>query len=601
MSGVRAFFSVLRRVPRSQKRNFLVAQFGVVLMVATQLMIPQLIQRIIDDGILADDTDQLVSSSFLMIVFSIINLAVAAGVAYLSAATATNLAHAVRSGLYESITGLSHGNIDRMSTGNLLVLVTSDVNIMKTSWMMTMYMLFQAPWMMIGAVVLVWMQTPQLLWIMALAMIIVVAVVLVIAPALGPLYARVQVELDRLNNIFQESIAGVRVVKAFDREELETERFQAQNSELYQAQLRPAFRVALFQPILFAVLYAAIGIAVVVVGSDIADGVIASDPDAITAGQLTTFFNYLMTAMVPIMIVAFVLPELGKFEASLNRAIEVFEAEADVKQPVDAIDPGQIQGHIEFRNVTMAYLGDNAQPLLRPALIDVSFVVEPGETVAILGQTGSGKTTLVSLIPRFYDVTDGAVLVDGHDVRTLDLAALRHQISTAEQQAMLFAGTFDDNLRYGTESADLQEIRQAAGVADADEFISSQVDGYDGMVAEQGSNLSGGQRQRVSLARAIASDPRILILDDTTSAVDAATEARIQDGLATTMAGRTVIIVAQRVSTAISADKIILLDEGSVVEIGTHTELLARSPLYGEIVESQLGAIDEIADLLDQR
>lgn len=464
-----------------------------------------------------------------------------------------------------------------------------------------MFMLFQAPWMLIGAVALVWLQTPQLLWIMAIAMVVVVVVVSVIAPALGPLYAQVQVQLDRLNTIFQESIAGIRVVKSFGREQLETDRFEAQNAQLYEAQLKPMFRVATFQPALFAVLYGAIGLAVVVTGPEVAAGVRSADPDAISPGQLATFFNYLMTSMIPIMIVAFVLPELGKFEASLNRAIKVFESEPDVKQSTAPIDPGVIGGRVEFRNVTMSYLDAHAEPLATPALIDVSFSVEPGEVVAILGQTGSGKTTLISLIPRFYDITAGEVLIDGKDVRSLDLMKLRAQVAVAEQQAMLFSGTFDSNLRYGAKDLDFEQIRQAAEIADADAFISAQVGGYEGVVGEQGRNLSGGQRQRISLARAIAADPRILILDDTTSAVDVATEARIQEGLSAAMVDRTVIIVAQRVSTAISADKIILLDAGTVSDIGTHAELLERSLLYQEIVESQLGDVDEIAALLADR
>ena len=601
MSGIGAFFRVVSLAPRSQQRKFVVAQIGVVLMVVAQLVIPLLIQDIIDDGIIAEDLGSISRTAFAMICWSVANLAVAGGVAYLSASAATDFAHAIRTHLYDKISTLSYGNIDRLSSAGLLVRMTSDVNIMRTSFMMTMFMLFQAPWLLLGAVGLVWWQTPELLWVMGAVVVVTAAFVLVVAPALGPLYARAQQRLDRLNLVFRENIAGIRVVKAFNRDELETTRFQERNHDLYEAQLRPAFRVATFQPVLFGLLYGAVGLAVVVVGPDIADGVVAADPDAVTPGELTTFFNYLLTAMIPIMIVAFVLPELSKFQASLERAIEVFETEPDVQQPTDPVDPGEIVGRIEFRDVSMSYLDDDGQPGSLPVLAGLDFTIEPGETVAILGQTGSGKTSLINLIPRFYDVTEGAVLIDGHDVRELDLDALRRQIGIAPQQAQLFAGSIIENLRYGNVDSSFDEVQRAAEIADAHEFISSQVAGYDSVLAEQANNLSGGQRQRLSLARAINSDPRILLLDDTTSAVDVATEARIQQRLREELAGRTVVIVAQRISTAIGADKIVLLDDGRVDAIGTHADLMATSAAYAEIVESQLGSIDEVVDLLEHQ
>ena len=625
MSGIRAFFHVLSYAPRIEKRNFLLAQVGVVVMVAIQLMIPQLVQEIIDDGILAADTDRVVAVGFRMILWSVFNLIVAGAVAYLTALTATNLAHSLRRLLYGKVTTFSHGDLDRLSTAELLVRLTTDVNIMKTAFMQTMFMLFQAPWLLIGAVLLVWWQSPSLVWIMAVVMVVTVVVVLAIAPALGPLYARAQSALDRLNTVFYENIAGVRVVKAFNRTELEAERFTDRNHEVYQRQLAPALRSALFQPVLFGLLYTAVGVAVLTSGSDVANGVLTGDPDALQPGELTTFFNYLLTAMIPIMIVAFVLPELGRFEASLSRIVEVMRTEPDIVEPDDAVDPGELTGRIEFRSVSMAYLDADHQPLPNPVLRDVSFEVEPGETVAILGQTGSGKTTLINLIPRFYDATDGEVLIDGHDVRTLDLSALRSQIAVAEQQAMVFAGTFYSNIAYGRAytrtddwadiavdtavdaatngserpRCDYHEAEHAARVADAHGFISAQLEGYDGQVTDSGNNLSGGQRQRLSLARAIAAKPRILILDDTTSAVDVATEARIQQALDVEMAGRTVLIVAQRITTAMRADKIVLLDDGTVSDVGHHEELLERSDLYQEIAESQLGSLEEIADLLE--
>lgn len=601
MSGIVAFFRVLSYAPRSQKRAFLLAQIGIVIMVVTQLMIPQLVQDLIDDGILAGDTDRVIGVAFQMILWAMLNLVVAGGVAFLAATTATNLAHAIRTHLYEKVATLSHGNVDRLSTSDLLVRLTSDVNIMKTAWMQTMFMLFQAPWLLVGAVALVAIQTPSLLWIMAVVMAITVTVVLLIAPTLGPLYAIAQRKLDGLNTVFYENIAGIRVVKSFNRDALEVERFEARNGEVYEAQLKPAIRTALFQPVLFALLYTAVGVAVIVSGSDVANGVVTGDPDAIKPGELSTFFNYLITSMIPIMIVTFVLPELGKFEASVERALEVFRTEPDVVEPEDAIDPGALSGRIEFRNVSMAYLDAEAKPLPNPVLRNVSFTVEPGETVAVLGQTGSGKTTLVSLVPRFYDVTEGAVLLDGHNVRSLSFDRLRRDISMAEQQAVAFAGSFAHNIGYGRPGAGYDQLAVAAGVADAAGFIEAQLEGYEATISEGGTNLSGGQRQRLSLARAVASDPRILILDDTTSAVDVATEGRIRDALDEAMAGRTVLLVAQRITTAMRADKILLLDHGTVAACGTHDELLAGSELYREIAESQLGSLDEIGQLLEGR
>jgi len=598
LNGIKAFFRVLSDASARQKRNFVIAQVGVILIVVSQLMIPLQIQRIIDEGVLGGNTDEIMRGSIFMVSWAMVNLVVAAVVAYLSAATATSLAHYIRTQLYEKITTLSHGNLDRLSTGGLLVRMTSDVNIIKSSWMMTTFMLFQAPWMLLGAVALIWWQTPELLWVVGLVVVATVVFVLLVAPALGPLYAKAQAHLDRLNTIFGENVAGIRVVKAFARDKLEEQRFGEQNHVLYDAQLRPAFRAATFMPVLFSMLYVAVGVAVAFAGPGIAEGIVNGDPDAITPGELTTFFNYLLTAMIPIMIVAFVLPELARFEASMVRAHEVLDSVADVTPPEHPVDLGVIEGRIEFRGVTMAYLDEEAKPLSTPVLSDINFVIEPGETVAILGQTGCGKTTLINLIPRFYDVTEGSVLIDGRDVRDLDLAALRSQIGIAEQRATVFAGSFDYNLRFGNPEATTEEVVVGSGIADAHGFISGGEDGYERIVAEQGKNLSGGQRQRVSLARALVSDPRILILDDTTSAVDVATEAHIQDGLAEAMAGRTVIIVAQRISTAVGADKIILIHRGAVSDVGNHAELMQRSELYREIVESQLGPMDEIAQLL---
>jgi len=532
----------------------------------------------------------IVWTSAVMIVFALLSTAGFIAASWLGSLVATETAHRIRVGLYEKVTSLSFGDLDRFRTGPLLVRLTSDIGIVRNGMMMAIIMVIRAPVMLVGALALVALETPGLL-IPTLGVVAAMGLLIgVIVPSLNPLYAAQQERLDRLNTVLQENLAGVQVVKNFVRQPLEIDRYTERNDSLYRAALRPARRIAFMEPSFMTLLYVAVAVALVLTER--------SGAGSLTAGELATFFNYLLTAMLPIAFLGFVLPELGRMAASLGRFRQIFLTQAEVRESENPIPLEHIDGRIEFDDVCMHYLDEAAHHGERPVLDSVSFVVEPGETVVVLGATGSGKTSLVHLVPRFYDVTRGAVRVDGVDVRDARLADLRRQIAVAFQQPQVFSGSVTRNVMMGRTDATVTEVEAAARAADADIFIRALPDGYESDVAERGLNLSGGQRQRIALARALVSEPRIVILDDTTSAVDLATEARIQRRLADEYADVTVLMVAQRVSAALNADRVLLLEDGRLVGNGTHDELLAESALYRSIVESQLGPLDEVENLL---
>ena len=593
MGPIGALIELVRRLSPQQRRLLFLGQLCTIASVVLELLIPQQIQRIIDDGIRNEDVGVIVTTSGLMLVFTVGSAIFAICAAWIGSKVTTQAAHALRMTVYERVTALSFGDLDRFKTGPLLVRLTSDIAIVRNGFLVGAAMIIRAPVMLIGAVGLVAFETPQLLLPTLFVVGAMSLLILVIVPSLTPLYAAQQHRLDRLNTVLQENLAGVQVVKNFVRQPLEIERYTERNDDLYSASMRPARRAAILEPSFLTMLYIAIGGALILTGR--------SATTFLTAGELATFFNYLLTAMLPIAFLGFVLPELGRMATSLERFKEIENAEPDVVESDHPISLDQLDGAVEFDHVTMHYLDENGQPSGDPVLEDVSFRVEAGETVVLLGSTGSGKTSLISCIPRFYDVSGGSVRLDGHDVRDLRLQDIRSNVAVALQEASIFTGSIEQNIAMGSADATRDEIIQAANAADASAFIDALDRGYEAGMNEKGNNLSGGQRQRVALARALVSDPTILILDDTTSAVDVATEARIQARLAEQFADVTVIMVAQRVSAALSADRILLLDDGCLVGNGTHGELLASNELYRTIVESQLGPLDEVEALLGDR
>ncbi|MBN1858915.1 ABC transporter ATP-binding protein [Candidatus Bipolaricaulota bacterium] len=554
-------------------------------MVVADIAVPFLTQRIIDLGIARGNFHVIWTTALIMLgaalcsaLFAIINNA-------LSVRVGQGFAHDVRDSLVRKAQSFSFGNLDRIQTGQLLTRTTSDVNNVQMIVQMALRILTRAPLWMVGAVVMLIITSPRLALLLFAFVPVIVLLVFLFGKRAGKLYLWVQQRLERLNTVLQENLAGVRVVKAFVRERHEEDRFEAANVDLTHRNTQAMRLVAFIMPTMILVMNAAV-IGVLWYGGT------ASAAGDLTVGKIVASVNYLSFALFPLMMLAMMLSPISAASASAGRIFEVLDSDPDVSDRPAARSLSRPKGKISFENVMFSYSGDPDSAVLK----DITFSAEPGETVAILGATGSGKTSLIHLIPRFYDVTDGRVLFDGIDVRDLKLQSLRAQVGIALQEAVLFGGTIRDNIRFGVPSATQSDVVEAAKAAQAEEFIDQLPDGYDTAIGQRGVTLSGGQRQRLAIARALLVRPKVLILDDSTSAVDIETEVRLQDALdqllASSADSTTRFIVAQRISTVLLADKILVLDRGEVAAIGTHGQLLAESQIYQDIYRSQLGAPD---------
>jgi len=439
-------------------------------------------------------------------------------------------------------------------------------------------MFTRMPLTFILSIALMWITNPQLSIIMAVLLPITLTLVFFFIRVSQPLFKKVQERVDSLNQVLQENLTGIRVVKAFVRREHENSCFEKANDELYVASVKINRNLSLFMP--FITLLLNLGtVAVIYFGG------IQVFHGTSSVGEIMAFINYLSSAMFSVIILSSMAGQISAAEASAKRIFQAIDEEPKIKEKPEAVKPDEIDGRIVFEDVSFSYGEDGGLPVL----LNVNFVAEPGETVAILGATGSGKSTLVHLIPRFYDVTYGRVTIDGWDVRELKLETLRKAVGISLQDTMLFSGTIRDNIRYGRPDASEEEVVAAAKAAQAHDFITGFRDGYDTMVGQRGVNLSGGQKQRIAIARVLLIKPKIMILDDSTSAVDVETEIKIEEALENIMKDSTNIIIAQRISTVLKADKILVLDKGSIADIGSHNELLESSPIYREIYDSQLG------------
>lgn len=579
--------SFLRRMNRFITPYRTTALLALVMLIGTVLLdlaIPRLIQVVIDQGVVQRNLNVIRNLTLLMIGLTILSAVLSIGNTFLSVRVAQRVGADLRSALFQKIQTFSYPNLDRFQTGQLITRLTSDVGQLQSLVMMALRILTRAPLLMLGSFFFLITTSPELASIMLVLLAATGMIMVVFVRRTQPLFLKVQQRLDRLNEVLKENLAGVRVVKAFVRADFENKRFDEANTAL----TKDSIRVTRLQFTLFPTMTLLINIGTLAViwlgGLQVSSG-------GETIGGILASINYLLTTLFPLGLIAIFAGQISAGYASGRRIFEVLDTQPEIRNPADPIMLGEIKGKIVFENVCFSYERDCREPVLS----NISFKAEPGQTVAILGATGSGKTSLVSLIPRFYDPVSGRVLIDDRDVRTLDLDSLRSRIGIALQETVLFRGTIRDNIRYGRPEAEEEDITAAAKAAQAHDFIMSLPKGYDTIVEQRGTNLSGGQKQRIAIARALLINPSILILDDSTSAVDVETELKIQDGLRYAMAGHTKFIIAQRISTVLKADKIIVIDEGQVVAEGNHEELTKSSAIYREIYESQLGDLGEIS------
>lgn len=554
-----------------------------VFVVAADLAIPRLTQRVIDEGVRMQNMSVIINTALLMFGVAVLEAVISVGNIILSVRVGLKTGADIRSAFVRKVQSLSFGNLDRLQTGQLIVRATSDITQVQMIMMMSLRILTRAPLWAAGSLVMLILTARQLAWLWVAMLPLIFGIVVLFLIKARPLFLIVQEKLDKLNTVMQENLAGVRVVKAFVRAEHEKQRFARANEDLMAQTMKVLNFVVVLMPLMMTIVNLATA-GVIWYGGNLA---ITGE---MTVGQIMAAVNYMIFALFPLMMLLAMIAPLSAADASAGRVLEVLDSEPEVQPPAAAQKPAMTAGRVIFENVCFSYNHGCADAVLT----DVNLVAEPGQTVAILGATGSGKSSLIHLIPRFYDVDQGRVLIDGVDVRDWPMHDLRTQVGIALQEAVLFSGTVRDNIRFGRQEATDDEVIAAAQAAQAHDFIMAMPDGYDTLVGQRGVNLSGGQKQRIAIARALCVKPRVLILDDSTSAVDVETESKLQDALdnllRTQLAHRsTVFVVAQRISTVLTADKIVVLDGGRIADVGAHAELLARSPIYEEIYQSQLG------------
>ena len=560
-------------------RRSLVSLIFLVAVTFMDLTLPRLIQRIIDQGINGNDMRIVITTTLLMLVISILQTLFALANNLFSIQVGESVARDLREALFLKIQSFSFGNLDHLNTGQLMVRLSSDTTAFQRMVQVSLRIGTRAPLLMIGSLILMFVTDSKLALMVLPVLVATTGIILFFVSRMGPLFMTVQKKLDRLNMVLQENIAGVRLVKAFVRAKHEGQRFATANEDFAERNISVMRFMATLSPAMS--IFVNIGMVIVIWA-----GGIQSAAGGVSVGKIVAFINYLHTTMGPLGIMVMLANVVAAATASAERINEVLETVPEVqdKSVTQSLPEGGAQ-RIRFEGVDFHYNGTNDGLVLNR----VDLVAEPGETVAILGATGAGKSSIVNLVPRFYDVASGKVTWNGMDIRDVKQSDLLTHVGIVPQETILFSGSVRDNIRYGKPAATEEEVIAAAKAAQAHEFIMNLPNGYDTRIEERGVNLSGGQKQRIAIARALLLRPSVLILDDSTSSVDVETETKIQDAMKTWLKDSTSFVVAQRISTVLHADKILVVDDGHIVAQGKHAELMQSSPVYQEIYDSQLG------------
>lgn len=561
------------------------APLMMIIEVFMDLMQPTLMASIVDDGIMKNDLNHIVMTGLTMLGVALVGVLGGVGCTVFSSIASQNFGNDLRIRLFEHIQTFSNRNLDQMKTGSLITRLTNDVVQLQTFVQMILRSLVRSPLLLIGSLIMAIRISPKLTLILFVAVPILFAILYLLIKLSFPLFGKMQVKLDGVNTVLQENLSGIRVIKAFVRGKQEQRRFDAANTEYTHTAIKAVRLMALNLPIMMLILNLSI-VAVLWFGG------LQNWNAGLPVGDLIAFINYVTQLLMSMMMLSNTLTFVSRAKVSADRVNEVLDTSSEIVDASNAEGQAIQMGRVEFNDVSFAY--DSADKNL--VLDGISFIAEPGKTLAILGATGAGKSTVVSLIPRFYEVLSGSIKIDGTDVRNINLDHLRSRIGFVMQQTILFSGTIRDNIRYGRPDATDEEVEQAAITAEAHEFITGFPQGYDTILGQRGINLSGGQKQRLSIARAMLIRPKILILDDSTSALDATTESRVRQLLKEQLDHSTHILIAQRVSSVIDADRILILENGQIAAQGTHEELMRSSQIYRDIQRSQMKG-EEIANV----
>ena len=554
-----------------------IAPLFMFLEVAMDLMQPALMSKIIDVGVAGGDKAYIVKTCLLMCLCAILGIIGGAGNMLFSTKAGYGFAKNMRSALYRKIQSFSFANIDEFKTGSLITRTTNDVTQIQNAFVSCIRMLIRSPFLCIGGIVMVLIINAKLSLVVLTAVPFLTVMIVFLLKKGKPLFMSMQEKLDRVNTVMQENLAGIRVIKAFGRADYEKKKFKKSNDALCESTMKAMRMMSLSFPLINLIMNVTMILMYYFGGQMVFEG-------SINPGEVMAFSNYITQILMSLTMSSFTLMFLSRAGVSIRRVNEVLNTVSDIQDGKDT-EAKIEKGVVEYKNVSFRYPGQSGDNVLN----DISFTARPGETVAILGATGSGKSTLVSLIPRLYDASKGSVFIDGKDVKDYTLNSLRSSIGVALQENVLFTGTIEENLRWGDEEAPMEEIKRIAGVSQAAQFVEKLPESYDPVLGQRGVNLSGGQKQRLCIARALMKKPKILILDDSTSAVDLKTEALIQTALREVFDEMTVFIIAQRISSVMDADKILVMDNGRIIDSGTHAQLIKTSNVYREIVVSQLG------------